>query len=106
MGIDWFEWFRNLLSFSGAFLILRYVAIAIKDGISKVWDLCVARDKNRHDLRVREEIHAFVLEREVIRQATRLGEFNNRFHTQGDGDGAEKGKNRITIPDPTTVAMP
>ena len=36
MEVDWFEWFRNITSVSGILLILRYIAIGLKDGFARV----------------------------------------------------------------------
>ena len=81
--VDWFDWGRNITSVGGIFMILRYVAIAAKNGITRVWNDCVERDKNLRSLRARKEEHEFILRQDFIRFVEAGGEYARRFHSQG-----------------------
>ena len=84
MEVDWFDWGRTLLSLGGAFLILRVIFIAIRDGVSRVWNDCVERDRMKLRMRARSEQHEYDLKREYIRSASRTGAYERQFHRDGD----------------------
>ena len=79
MEVDWFEWFRNITSVSGILFILRYIAIGAKDGFSRVWKDCVARDRIKLRMRAIEQGHNYRLERDYIRYVSARGANRSQF---------------------------
>lgn len=86
MDADWFEWVRNIFSVSGVLLISRYIAIAVKDGVTRVWNDCVERDKRRLQMRAIEREYEYKLERDFIRRALANEAYTSRFQARRDDD--------------------
>ena len=84
MEVDWIDWGRNLLSLSGAFWILRLLITAVRDGVSRVWNDCVARDRAKMMMRARSEQNEYDLKREFIRSASGTGAYERQFNKQDD----------------------
>lgn len=87
MDTDWFEWARNISSVTGVVFVLRYVAIAFKNGISKLFDYCTARDRIKLEMQARAAQNRYTLDLEIIRFASHSGEYGKRFQSQDDEDG-------------------
>ena len=86
MEAEWFDLAQNLLSISGAAFILRYIAIALKDGVSRVWRDCVERDKRNNRLKAIELQHNYWLERDHIRYVSARGANTWQFRDERDNE--------------------